>query len=80
MRLKQPIALLGVYPIRIPNLRGESLGLIAVDQGAWRLKGRRMCTSHRLDRMTSNAASSRFDNLRESGHGIREVGKGMTKF
>src|ERR1700728_2775604 len=48
---------LGVYPIRILDLRGE----IAVDQGAWRLKGIRMCTSHRLDRRLSNSAFSLFD-------------------
>jgi hypothetical protein len=43
---------------------GESKGpmeAIAVDQGAWRLKGIRMCTSHHLDRMGSNSASSQFD-------------------
>jgi putative intracellular protease/amidase len=34
-----------------------------VDQGAWRLKGIRMCTSHRLDRMTSNSASAHFDKM-----------------
>jgi hypothetical protein len=37
------------------------MGLIAVDQGAWRLKGMRMCTSHRLDRGSSNSASFQFD-------------------
>jgi hypothetical protein len=39
-------------------------GLIAVDQGAWRLKGIRMRTSHRLDRRTSNSAASQFDTRR----------------
>jgi hypothetical protein len=55
--VKQPIALLGVCPIRINDPRGD----IAVDQGTWRLRGIRMYTSHRLDRMTSNSASSHFD-------------------
>jgi hypothetical protein len=39
-------------------ITGTDGSLIAVDQGAWRLEGIRMCTSHRLDRRTSNSASS----------------------
>jgi hypothetical protein len=50
MKLKQPIALLRVCPIRIPISEVSHWGLIAVDQGTWRLKGIGMCTSHRLDR------------------------------
>jgi hypothetical protein len=34
-----------------------------VDQGAWRLKGIRMCTSHHLDRKSSNSTSSQFTSL-----------------
>jgi hypothetical protein len=46
----RPIALLRVYPTRIPISEVSHWGLIAVDQGTWRLKGIGMCTSHRLDR------------------------------
>jgi hypothetical protein len=53
MRLKQPIALLRVCSIRILISEVSHWGLIAVDQGTWRLKGMGVCTSHRLERKDS---------------------------
>ena len=55
---KQSIALLGVCPIRIPDPRGDCGG-----SGCLASKGIRMCTSHRLDRMTSNSTSAHFDEM-----------------
>jgi hypothetical protein len=57
MRLIQPIALAWLSPTpaiavsEMPTGESQSLwSLIAVDQDSWRLKGIKICTSHRLDR------------------------------
>jgi hypothetical protein len=46
-----------------------------VDQGAWRL---RMCTSHRLDKKSSNSAFSQFDKTSHSDSEAERMGLNET--